>query len=303
MRSFLLCTHLSICYSFLAPDATRNFKLNSLRDEKTVSVVENNADTTKMPEESFNVRFNAFFKEPVPESVLNYISLQKDVNFDDKNILSMVKASPSSPGVPRPLWLVVVASLPTALVWYGYYKFVIEEELMQLELEQNKTPRGFGGYGTLAPFVYGMLLGPAAALFGIPGGVNWSGLGVAFIYYTQFLLYDRVNELYREEGLDEPLTVWWCWPIFFPLNLVVGLRQVHFLSQYWYRKSNMENTSDPFVAFFPFIGAPKLTWQQLFLTPSLWCTLLASVSDIDPLTLPEPLQEFLKLDAKAKTED
>ena len=167
---------------------------------------------------------------------------------------------------------------------------------MQVELEKGITPRGFGGYGTLAPFVYGCLLGPVALLLHLPGGMNWSSLGIIFIYFTQFLLYDRVNQLYKQEGLEEPLTVWWCWPIFFPLNLVVGLRQVHFLSQYWYRKRELDPLpNDLVVDFFPFIGAPRYTWQELFLTPSLWCRLFENSEAIDRSTLPEPVQKFLSI--------
>jgi hypothetical protein len=190
-----------------------------------------------------------------------------------------------------------LASLPTGIVWYGYYKFAVEEELLNMELAAGKEPRGFGGYGTLGPFTYGLILGPIAAILHLPGGINWATAGIVFIYYTQFLLYDRVNELYREEGLEEPpLTVWWCWPIFFPFNLIVGLRQVHFLSQYLYRQRGVDAPPSDIVAdFFPFIKAPKFTWQQFLTTPSLWCSLLSNQNDIDRTTLPEPIREFLKI--------
>ena len=39
------------------------------------------------------------------------------------DIVSILTAAPGSPGVPRPLWVVILASLPTGLLWYGYYKF------------------------------------------------------------------------------------------------------------------------------------------------------------------------------------
>lgn len=165
-----------------------------------------------------------------------------------------------------------------------------------MELEAGKPPRGFGGYGTLGPFTYGLLLGPIAQLLHLPGGIQWSTLGIVFIYYTQFILYDRVNELYKEQGLEAPLTVWWCLPIFFPFNLIVGLRQVHFLSQLFYLQRGIDPPpQDPVANFFPFIQADTFGWQEFFLTPSLWCSLLESVEDIDRSTLPTPLQELLSI--------
>jgi hypothetical protein len=197
---------------------------------------------------------------------------------------------------PGPLWLVILASVPTGLVWYGYYKFCVEEELMERDLAQGKTPRGFGGFGTLGPFVYGILLGPLAFLLHIPGGLNWSNVGIVFIYYTQFLLYDRVNDLYREKGLEEPLPMWWTLPIFFPFDLIVGLRQVHSLSQYWYIERGVESPpEDPVVNFFPFIGASRFTWQEFLLTPAMWCSLLKSVDKIERNNLPQPIQTVLSI--------
>ncbi|GAX19382.1 hypothetical protein FisN_4Lh361 [Fistulifera solaris] len=243
---------------------------------------------------SWNVQVNEFFKKPVPLAVLEYFALRK-VNNVEESVLGKLTSPPGEPGVPRPLWLVILGSVPSGLLWYGYYKFAVEEELLEMEIRGGKTPKGLGGYGTLGPFVYGCLLGPLAYVLHLPGGMNWSNLGIVFIYYTQFVLYDRVNELYREEGLEEPLSLWWTLPIFFPFDLIVGLRQVHYLSQYWYRKRNMEAPVDPVVDFFPFIGAPRFTWVEFVLTPALWCKLFSNVDDIDPNTLPEPVQQFLAL--------
>lgn len=249
--------------------------------------------STKTPiEESFNVKLNNFFRAPVPEAIRQQLSVQK---VDDLSPWSMSTASPGTPGVPRPLWLVILASVPTGLVWYGYYKFCVEEELLQKDLARGKQPRGFGGYGTLGPFVYGCLLGPLAELLHLPGGFGWGNVGIVFIYYTQFLLYDRVNELYRELDEEEPLSLWWTLPIFFPFDLIVGLRQVHYLSQYWYRQRGLEPPTDPVVDFFPFIGARRFTWQQFLLTPSLWCRWLANLDEIDRRKLPGPIQNVLAL--------
>ena len=254
-----------------------------------------NPPVVEEEEEPFAVQLNEFFKKPVPRPIKQSIALYyENPPEKDLDVVSLLTAAPSVPGCPRPLWLVMLGSLPTGLLWYGYYKFAVEEELMQMELSSGKTPRGFGGYGSLGPFTYGMLLGPVAAILHIPGGLNWSALGIIFIYYTQFLLYDRVNQLYREAGNEEPLNVWWCLPIFFPFNLIVGLRQVHFLSQYLYEKRGANPPpNDPVADFFPFIKANKFTWQEFFLTPSLWCSLLADTKKIDVDTLPDPIRQFL----------
>ena len=162
-----------------------------------------------LPEESFNVRVNEFFKQAVPLPVLEKLSVHREMMPGSQlksDVISRLTASPGDPGVPRPLWLVILGSVPTGLLWYGYYKFCIEEELFEMELAKGMTPRGFGGFGTLGPFVYGCLLGPLAFIFHLPGGLQWTNLGIIFIYYTQFLLYDRVNELYREQGEEAPLT-------------------------------------------------------------------------------------------------
>jgi hypothetical protein len=251
---------------------------------------------------SINDQINELFKRPVPDMVKSYLMVQEQPSQEDgtpatNNFVALATAPPQRPGLPRPLWLVIAASLPTGLVWYGYYKFCVEEELLQHEMAQGKVPRGFGGYGTLGPFCYGLLLGPLALLLQLPGGLVWSSVGIVFIYYTQFLLYDRVNEMIREEGFIgyEPLPLWWTLPVFFPFNLIVGLRQVHFLADYNYRQRGIAvPPKDPVVDFFPFIGADRFTWQEFVSTPSLWCSLLSNVDPIDIVQLPEPLQQILK---------
>lgn len=244
------------------------------------------------------VKLNQFFKGPVPQFLQDAVALKDDSSSpnQDFDFIELLTAPPGKPGVPRPLWLVCLGSIPTGLLWYGYYKFAVEEELLALELEAGKTPRGFGGYGTLGPFTYGLLLGPIAAILHLPGGIQWATLAIVYIYYTQFLLYDRVNELYKELGEEPPLTVWWCLPIFFPFNLIVGLRQVHFLSQYWYRQRGVKDPPrDPVADFFPFVSAKKFTWQEFLTTPSMWCVLLSNQEPLDESKLPEPIQELLKI--------
>jgi len=247
---------------------------------------------------SFNVKLNDFFRDPLPEQVTEKVAVSSTAASDANNVVSTILSPPGSPGVPRPLSTVIVASIPTGLVWYGYYKFCIEEELFDIEVKAGKEPKGYGGYGTLGPFTYGLMLGPLAEILNLPGGLNWSGVGIAFIYYTQFLLYERVNSLYEEEGLEPPLTVWWCWPIFFPFNLIVGLRQVHFLSEYFYLKQGNQPTIDPVSEFFPFISSKNFTWQDFVKKPSLWCSLLKDKEDIAEEDLPMFLQKLMHFSLK-----
>jgi hypothetical protein len=139
-----------------------------------------------------------------------------------------------------------------------------------------------------------MLLGPVAEILNLPGGMHWSLLAALYLYFSQFLLYDRVNDLYQDEGLEKPLQAWWCLPLFFPFNVIVGLRQVHFLSQFFSCQRGEEPTADPISDFFPFIKVESLTWQKFLLTPKLWCSLFSDVESIDPKMLPKPLQPILE---------
>ncbi|MER3433115.1 MAG: hypothetical protein C4288_06725 [Leptolyngbya sp. ERB_1_1] len=146
----------------------------------------------------------------------------------------------STPGKPRPLWKVILFSGLTGLLYYGYYKWIIQEEL------RNYNGKGWSGALCLLPFVIGVALPQALAFFDpdVPNGFGWfSLLGIAWIYIVQFRLYRTVNELYDRAGQKPPLTVWW---LFVPgLNLIVGLRQIHFLSQYWANLQG-ETLSDPY---------------------------------------------------------
>lgn len=61
--------------------------------------------------------------------------------------LQRLTSPPESPGLSRPVWLVIAASVPTGLLWYGYYKFSVEEELFYDELRREGRVTGCGGYG------------------------------------------------------------------------------------------------------------------------------------------------------------
>lgn len=154
----------------------------------------------------------------------------------------------TSPGTPRPLWRVLAFSVATLLLYYGWYKWIVQEEL------RRYTGTGWSGTLCLAPFVLGVALPQLAYGFGdAPGWVRWlSFAGIAWIYIVQYRLYRDVNRLYADAGKPEPLVVWWL--VVPGLNLVVGLRQIYFLSQYWAERSGNE-TKDPLANLLPWLFA------------------------------------------------
>merc|ERR1711862_936065 len=113
-------------------------------------------------------------------------------------------------------------------------------------------------------------------------------------------------QLEESQGIDpnpKPLTVWWCWPIFFPLNLIVGLRQVHFLSDYMYKQRGIQDPpNDPIVDFFPFIKERNLSFKDLLLKKRLWCALLSNVDDSKVTDLPTWMYPFFTPDMKEEIE-
>ncbi|MDY6899892.1 MAG: hypothetical protein SWZ49_17700 [Cyanobacteriota bacterium] len=137
-------------------------------------------------------------------------------------------------GKPRPLSRVLILSVVSGLLYYGWYKYIIHEEL--------KRYNGYGWSGTLclAPFLLGVIVPQLLRIFDpdVPGWFGWfSLLGVVWIIISQFRLYKTINTLYSDTGMKKPLVVWW---LFVPgLNLIVGLRQIHFLSQYWADKQDV----------------------------------------------------------------
>jgi Domain of unknown function (DUF4234) len=137
-------------------------------------------------------------------------------------------------GTPRPLWKVISLSVVTLTLYYGWYKWIIQEEL------RNYKGSGWSGTLCLAPFVLGVAVPQLLRIFDpdVPGWFGWfSFVGIVWIYIVQYRLYRDVNELYREAGIKEPLVIWW---LFIPgLNLIVGLRQIHFLSKYWAKQQGI----------------------------------------------------------------
>ncbi|KAL7549092.1 hypothetical protein ACHAWF_012364 [Thalassiosira exigua] len=235
---------------------------------------------------------NEFWKNLVIEPVRNYVDVQpaESAVTSTSDALTKLTAPPEVPGVPRPVWLTILGSVPTGLMWYGYYKFSVEEELYQYEMRETGRVSGAGGYGTLFPFVYGILIGFPLTLLHIPGGDLLIETAGAWILLGQINLYRRVNELCMENeaikselGLTEPpLYEWWA-VLPPPLDVVVGLRQVHFLSEYWRVKRGYAKDKDVIAEeLFPFISMPeRFTLKAFFRRPKYWFWFTKEWKDFD----------------------
>lgn len=165
-------------------------------------------------------------------------------------VTSTAASTPESVlGKPRPLTRVILFSALTGLLYYGYYKWTIQDEL------KAHSQKVWSGAVCLVPFVLGIAVPLLLAVFD-PDVPGWFGrfafLGVLWIYIVQFRLYREINRLYIARGWQPPLVSWW---IIVPgLNLVVGLRQIHFLSEYWVCLSGT-SVADPIAEKLPFLSA------------------------------------------------
>jgi hypothetical protein len=223
---------------------------------------------------------NAFFKDLTIKQFQNYVEIQPSSSLMNQTFFQKLISPPQTPGLPRPVWFTIAASVPTALGWYGYYKFSVEEELFHDEIQKEGRATGCGGYGTLLPFVFLFLMGgatfwipPVSALCFQAGGL-WILLG-------QVNLYRRVNEICKEEFGEEPLHSWWALlpP---PLDVVVGLRQVHFLAKYWAARRGEELSNDVIAEeLFPFIASERFTLKQFIKEPSRWFWFTKEAKDFD----------------------
>ena len=230
------------------------------------------------------------------EPVRNYVEVQpaESTVTATSDAFTKLTSPPEVPGIPRPVWLTILGSVPTALGWYGYYKFSVEEELYQYEMQETGKVSGCGGYGTLFPFVYGILIGFPLTLLHVPGGELLIQSAGIWILAGQVNLYKRVNELCTEDdnmkaelGLtDPPLYEWWALlpP---PLDVVVGLRQVHFLSEYWRVKRGYPKEKDIIAEeLFPFISLnERFTLKQFFRRPKYWFWFTTKWDDFDDIPL------------------
>jgi len=166
-------------------------------------------------------------------------------------------------------WLCLATFWP-GLLWYLYYKIAVEEDL------RLYRGLGIGGYVVIVPFALGL----SAGIFGevaygsLEGDPLDNGFSIAFyaafawIYLNQWFLYNKVNQLFEEEGRPAPLDAW---GLLVPgWNFVTGIRQIHFLAEYWARQRGQALQRDAFAELFPFTRKPTLTFFQLLTTPALW---------------------------------
>lgn len=185
------------------------------------------------------------------------------LNTPQASLIRDFTAGPESPGVPRKLTQVVVFSSLTGLLWYGYYKWCIEEEL-------RLRGQGKGAIFALGPF--GVLFG--AALFAPPDIAPALATGaLAWIMSIQYSLYRRINTLYEQRGAPKPMQPHW---VILPgLNLLAGLRSLHFLAAYWSMERG-ECSDDPLAQRFPMLSVPTLDALELFTSPKLWLSFNSS---------------------------
>lgn len=160
-------------------------------------------------------------------------------------------------------------------------------------MQETGKVSGAGGYGTLFPFVFGILIGFPLSFTNIPGGELILQAAGAWILLGQVNLYKRVNELCTEDeeimgklGLTEgPIYEWWA-ILPPPLDVVVGLRQVHFLSEYWRVKRDYKYEKDTIAEeLFPFISLKeRFTLKQFFRRPKHWFWFTKDWKDFDDIT-------------------
>ena len=67
---------------------------------------------------------NAFWKTLIIPAVRDYADVKPRGTAGD-DFFSVVTAAPETPGIPRPVWLTIAASVPTGLIWYGWYKYSV----------------------------------------------------------------------------------------------------------------------------------------------------------------------------------
>jgi len=215
----------------------------------------------------------------VPPFFRNFLDVQPGrtlpkpgVNPLSEEAKATLLTSPQLPAVPRPVGLVIAASAPTALGWYGFYKFSVEEELYQAEIRRpGGRATGFGGYGTLLTFTYLFLLSLLCRVTDHPGAADaFFEVASVWILATQVNLYVRVNELCKKAGMEPPVHAWWA-ILPPPIDVVVGLRQVHFLAQLKAKNRGVTPDPEPVAEeFFPFIGSERFTLEEFVRQPRRW---------------------------------
>ncbi|OLP98365.1 Na(+)/H(+) antiporter NhaD [Symbiodinium microadriaticum] len=173
-------------------------------------------------------------------------------------------------------WLCLATFWP-GVIWYLYYKLLVEDDL------RYYRGLGIGGSLVIVPFALGLFAGVFGefAYGALEGGFFDNAFSTAFysafawIYLNQWFLYNKVNQLFEEIGRPAPLDPW---GLLIPgWNFVTGIRQIHFLAEYWAIQRGEELPRDAFAELFPFAKKPTLTLVELATTPSLWFNIPALI--------------------------
>ena len=71
-----------------------------------------------------------------------------------------------------------------------------------------------------------------------------------------------------------------------PLDVVVGLRQVHFLAEYWRIVRHEPYQKDAIAEdLFPFISSKRFTLQEFVRTPSIWFWFTKTMPDFETIKI------------------
>lgn len=166
-------------------------------------------------------------------------------------------------------WLCLLTFWP-GVIWYLYYKLLVEDDLREYR------GLGIGGSLVIIPFAIGLFAGVFGefAYGALEGGFFDNAFSTAFysafawIYLNQWFLYQKVNQLMEDAGRPAPLDPF---GLFIPgWNLVTGIRQIHFLAEYWAIQRGETLPQDAFADLFPFAKKPTLSFSELATTPGLW---------------------------------
>lgn len=147
----------------------------------------------------------------------------------------------------------ILFSILTGLLWYGRYKFCVEEDL---RATLSSSP---GRYLALG-FVAGVL-SPLVLPTGCPAEIGVA-LGALWIVAVQYSLHGRSSTIRQRAGLGTPLVPHW--NVAPGFNLIVGLRSIHFLVL-----ANGEKGEDPVVESLPFLGVLTLSILEMITTSKL----------------------------------
>lgn len=107
MKQLILLLLSTQTNAFLTPPKLK--KTTFLRAEEIKTLV------PWRPKSDPNIGLNNFFKDPVPDFVKDSVEIVK-VSKDEQEkfgVVSQIISPPQYPGIPRPLWVVIAASIPT----------------------------------------------------------------------------------------------------------------------------------------------------------------------------------------------